>query len=68
VDRKVIKQTVMTTVYGVTSFGARLQIARQLKDLKDFPAEEVDKAAKYLAKMTFESLNEMFTASQQIQV
>lgn len=31
VARKVIKQTVMTTVYGVTRFGARLQIARQLK-------------------------------------
>lgn len=31
VRRKVIKQTVMTTVYGVTRFGARLQIAKQLK-------------------------------------
>ena len=31
VRRKVIKQTVMTTVYGVTKFGARLQIAKQLK-------------------------------------
>lgn len=31
--RKVIKQTVMTTVYGVTRFGARLQIARQLKGM-----------------------------------
>jgi DNA-directed RNA polymerase len=31
IRRKVIKQTVMTTVYGVTRFGARLQIARQLK-------------------------------------
>lgn len=33
VRRKVIKQTVMTTVYGVTKFGARLQIAKQLKGL-----------------------------------
>ena len=31
VKRKVIKQTVMTTVYGVTRYGARLQIAKQLK-------------------------------------
>lgn len=30
ITRKVIKQTVMTTVYGVTKFGARLQITRQL--------------------------------------
>jgi DNA-directed RNA polymerase len=33
VRRKVIKQTVMTTVYGVTRFGARLQIARQLRGM-----------------------------------
>lgn len=31
VKRKVIKQTVMTTVYGVTRYGARQQIAKQLK-------------------------------------
>jgi DNA-directed RNA polymerase len=31
IRRKVIKQTVMTTVYGVTRYGARLQIAKQLK-------------------------------------
>jgi DNA-directed RNA polymerase len=36
VRRKVIKQTVMTTVYGVTRFGARLQIAKQLKGLLMF--------------------------------
>lgn len=35
VRRKVIKQTVMTTVYGVTRFGARLQIAKQLKGTKN---------------------------------
>lgn len=33
IKRKVIKQTVMTTVYGVTKFGARLQIAKQLKGI-----------------------------------
>lgn len=31
ISRKIIKQTVMTTVYGVTRYGARLQIAKQLK-------------------------------------
>lgn len=31
VQRKIIKQTIMTTVYGVTRYGARLQIAKQLK-------------------------------------
>jgi DNA-directed RNA polymerase len=33
----VIKQTVMTTVYGVTYVGAREQIERQLADRGDVP-------------------------------
>lgn len=32
VDRKVIKQTVMTSVYGVTTIGARAQILGRLKE------------------------------------
>ncbi|XP_061936376.1 DNA-directed RNA polymerase, mitochondrial isoform X2 [Apis cerana] len=31
IKRKIIKQTVMTTVYGVTKYGAKHQIARQLR-------------------------------------
>ena len=41
VRRKVIKQTVMTTVYGVTGYGAKLQIAKQLKDIDEFPQDKV---------------------------
>ena len=67
VKRKVVKQTVMTTVYGVTKYGAQLQIRKQLKDIDDFPMDRLDEASKYLAKKTFESLNELFTASQDIQ-
>ena len=67
VRRKVVKQTVMTTVYGVTKYGATKQIARQLKDIDEFPPHMVDQASKYLANKTFESLNEMFTSSQEIQ-
>lgn len=48
VKRKVIKQTVMTTVYGVTRYGAKLQIARQLKDIDEFPKEHVWIASSYL--------------------
>ena len=40
VKRKIVKQTVMTSVYGVTFIGARKQIRRQLKDLKLFTNEE----------------------------
>ena len=67
VRRKVIKQTVMTTVYGVTRYGARLQIARQLKDIDDFPKEWVWPASTYLTTKTFESLREMFTSTREIQ-
>nr|CAD7259066.1 unnamed protein product [Timema shepardi] len=67
VRRKVIKQTVMTTVYGVTRFGARLQIAKQLKDIEDFPKEFVWPASTYLVMKTFESLQEMFTSTKEIQ-
>ncbi|KAF5270657.1 hypothetical protein FQA39_LY01395 [Lamprigera yunnana] len=67
IARKVIKQTIMTTVYGVTKFGARLQIARQLKDIEKFPKEHVWAASTYLTKTTFESLCTMFTATREIQ-
>jgi len=67
IKRKVVKQTVMTTVYGVTKYGATQQIAKQLKNTEDFPVALVDQASKYLSNKTFESLNEMFTASQEIQ-
>lgn len=33
VNRRVIKQTVMTSVYGVTRIGARLQVQKQLEEL-----------------------------------
>uniref|UniRef100_A0A914BXY0 DNA-directed RNA polymerase n=1 Tax=Acrobeloides nanus TaxID=290746 RepID=A0A914BXY0_9BILA len=65
IPRKVIKQTVMTTVYGVTLIGAREQIARQLKAL-DVPEEEASTFAKYLTARTFECLGETFKASMEI--
>ncbi|KAF6211097.1 hypothetical protein GE061_014211 [Apolygus lucorum] len=67
VRRKVVKQTVMTTVYGVTRFGARLQIAKQLKDIDDFPKEHVWSASHYLATKTFDSIREMFSSTREIQ-
>lgn len=67
VRRKVIKQTVMTTVYGVTRFGARLQIAKQLKDIDEFPKEHVWACSHYLTTKTFDSLREMFSSTKLIQ-
>jgi DNA-directed RNA polymerase len=57
--RKVVKQTVMTSVYGVTFIGARDQILKQLRDLKDVPWDEasalvlqqqIDNRKKFLSK------------------
>lgn len=53
VKRKVIKQTVMTTVYGVTRYGAKLQIAKQLKDIDEFPKDHIWTAAAYLTGIIF---------------
>jgi DNA-directed RNA polymerase len=53
ISRKVVKQTVMTTVYGVTFVGAREQVEKQLKERKDIPNEKVWSAASYVAKKVF---------------
>lgn len=42
VDRKVIKQTVMTSVYGVTRFGACHQIRARLKDILEKAKGHID--------------------------
>lgn len=62
VSRKVIKQTVMTSVYGVTFIGARQQIQRQLKDRKLFETNgELYRAANYLAKITIKCIGDLFS-------
>ena len=58
----------MTTVYGVTKFGAKYQIVRQLDDIPSFPKEHSWQGAIYLADKTFQCLQEMFTATKEIQV
>ncbi|CAH1772672.1 unnamed protein product [Owenia fusiformis] len=67
IRRKVIKQTVMTTVYGVTKYGAKAQILRQLKDIPEFPQSEAWAASIYLADKTFTCLQGMFPATKEIQ-
>jgi DNA-directed RNA polymerase len=67
ISRKVVKQTVMTTVYGVTFIGARDQIEKQLKDRKDIPEEECWLAASYLAKIVMECIGNLFSGAQDIQ-
>lgn len=67
ISRKVVKQTVMTVVYGVTRFGAHLQILKQINELEGFPPQKASAAARYLVGKTFSSLEKMFTATRKIQ-
>uniref|UniRef100_A0AAY4CEM7 DNA-directed RNA polymerase n=1 Tax=Denticeps clupeoides TaxID=299321 RepID=A0AAY4CEM7_9TELE len=67
ISRKVVKQTVMTVVYGVTRYGGRLQIEKRLKEIDDFPKEYIWDASHYLVHQVFNSLKEMFTGTREIQ-
>ena len=71
ITRKVVKQTVMTNVYGVTFIGAKRQVQKQLEDLMpDFPnTAEINRsaAALYIAKKIFKSLSTMFNGAHDIQ-
>ena len=58
----------MTTVYGVTPYGARQQIRGQLKNIEDFPQDHIPEASKYLSEKTFKCLEKMFTRTKEIQV
>ena len=67
VSRKVIKQTVMTSVYGVTFIGARSQIQKQLKDLNIYDTNgELYKASRYLAKITIKCIGDLFSDANKI--
>ena len=50
ITRKVVKQTVMTTVYGVTYIGAREQIEKRLIEQGELDVEDAWQASAYLAR------------------
>jgi DNA-directed RNA polymerase len=75
IDRKVIKQTVMTSVYGVTRVGAREQVLARLEekfssDENMIMTPEIERelygAARYIANLTLFSLDEMFEGAKGI--
>ena len=66
IKRKTIKQTVMTSVYGVTFIGAREQIYRQLRDQNFLSEEETYKASLYIAKLTLKAISNLFTGAHGI--
>ena len=71
ITRKVVKQPVMTNVYGVTFFGAKAQVKKQLMEIfPDLPRHgEVNygSLSVYVATKIFKSLGTMFTGAQAIQ-
>ncbi|KAI3656926.1 hypothetical protein MP638_002661 [Amoeboaphelidium occidentale] len=71
IERKTIKQTVMTSVYGVTMIGARDQIYARLKE-KYVPEVYSEVTARHLAKYlsikVFSALDSMFSNARLIQV
>lgn len=69
--RKCVKQPVMTNVYGVTWYGAKEQVHRQLEaifpDVKKYDTPNLSSMSQYVATKIFKSLGEMFAGAQAIQ-
>lgn len=77
-SRKLIKQTVMTSVYGVTAFGAAAQIRNRISDVialadKLDPKTRTDvethqkKIALYLSRLVLDSISELFSGARRLQ-
>lgn len=66
-SRKIVKQTVMTTVYGVTFIGARDQISRQLAARGGIPSDELYHVSGYVAKKVLASIGDLFAGAKAIQ-
>ena len=71
ITRKVVKQTVMTNVYGVTFIGARAQVLKQLDSAHPNLQKETDVPslllASYIATKIFRALSTMFRGAHDIQ-
>ena len=68
ITRKIVKQTVMTNVYGVTFMGAMRQVRRQLYDHYPEMTPQLKKeGALYISRKIFEALGSMFTGAHEIQ-
>ncbi|KAI1302981.1 DNA-directed RNA polymerase [Xylaria venustula] len=71
ITRKVVKQTVMTNVYGVTFMGAKAQVLKQIDAA--YPNIEIESGvpavvlASYIATKIFKALSTMFRGAHDIQ-
>ncbi|RCK56352.1 DNA-directed RNA polymerase, mitochondrial [Candida viswanathii] len=66
IKRKVVKQTVMTNVYGVTFLGGMSQLQKQIGHLFDNNKQSHEYAL-YLARQVFASIRELFENAHLIQ-
>ncbi|KAL6935411.1 hypothetical protein ACO0R3_000454 [Hanseniaspora guilliermondii] len=69
ITRKICKQPVMTTVYGVTKFGAKNQVAKQLLKYETYENDKpkIMRHSVYLTEKIFSSLNDIFNSATYIQ-
>ncbi|KAF7589346.1 DNA-directed RNA polymerase [Aspergillus hancockii] len=68
ITRKIVKQTVMTNVYGVTFMGAMKQVRKQLVDhYPDLSTDDKKNGSLYIARKIFEALGSMFNGAHEIQ-
>ena len=71
IDRKLVKQTVMTSVYGVTAVGARQQVQSRLKE-RDWFVDDEDcenlqyNAAMYVSNRTMGAIKSLFTEAKEV--
>jgi DNA-directed RNA polymerase len=66
-DRELVKQTTMTSVYGVTMVGARQQILSKLKKLNlDQDEDAIYKTSIYLSTIVLEAIGQVCVAARDI--
>lgn len=68
-QRKVVKQTIMTICYGVTAVGARKQVQGQIEDMvgEKVDPDEILALAKYLSRLVLASIDDVFAQAMKIQ-
>lgn len=67
-NRKIFKQLVMTSVYGVSPFTAKKMIEKSLVDFGlELSPSDLVASAEYLTRISFECLHSMFSRAKDIQ-
>lgn len=70
INRKIVKQPVMTNIYGVTLYGAKKQIEARLREFSLIPDNDealMRRAREYLTVKVFGALDELFVQARKIQ-